>query len=241
VRFDVVGQAIRFDWGLPYELGSAAFWTDQARRARPRDDFRLGATLAEEVTACLLGGHGVPSAVALAAFERLRTELDLAVCVKREDIERLLREPLVVAHRADPVRYRFPRQRADRIAVALAVLAAESPPSEALALRGWLRAIPGIGPKTASWIVRNLTGSNDIAVIDIHVHRAGLGIGCFLPGWRLPRDYGKFETAFLLLAECGHVPAAQLDATIWFELQRLGRIAGFYGIETALPQGGNVR
>jgi N-glycosylase/DNA lyase len=148
----------------------------------------------------------------------------------------LLQEPLSVAGHSRPLRYRFPRQRAHRIAGALRVLASDEPPNEPRAMREWLRAVPGIGPKTASWIVRNVTASSEVAIIDIHIRRAGVAIGCFLPRWRLPRDYGKFEHAFLLLAAHGDVPAAQLDATIWFELQRLGATARLYGVETRLPE-----
>ena len=34
--------------------------------------YRLGRTLAEEFAACLLGGHGIPAPVGIAAYERLR-------------------------------------------------------------------------------------------------------------------------------------------------------------------------
>ena len=46
-----------------------------------------------------------------------------------------------------------------------------------VALRDWLLAIPGIGPKTASWIVRNRTGSSAVAIIDVHILRAGTSAG----------------------------------------------------------------
>lgn len=234
VSFAIGDDRVTFDWGLPHELGTAAFWTDQARRsvdAAKRDDFRLGSTLAEEVAACLLGGYGVPAAVGSAALQRLRDGVDLNAPVAVAVVERLLREPLVVAGRARPVRYRFPRQRALRIARALEVLAATEPPEEPRILRDWLRGLPGVGPKTASWIVRNVTGSGEVAIIDIHIRRAGLAIGCFLPQWSLPWDYSKFESAFLLLAARGEVSAAHLDAFMWYELQRLGANARFYGIE----------
>jgi N-glycosylase/DNA lyase len=239
VTFDVDAERVSFDWGLSHELGSAAFWTDQARRRVQSDerfDFRLGATLAEEVVACLLGGYGIQSAVGLAAFAAVRETVDLSSSVEANTIEQVLREPLVVKGRPSQVRYRFPRQRANRIAAALDFLGSGDPPTEPHALRDWLRGLPGIGPKTASWIVRNFTGSSDVAIIDIHIHRAGVGIGCFLPHWALPRDYEKFERAFLLLAAYGGVPAAVLDAFMWYELQGLGKAAGaLYGVTAPGP------
>ncbi len=234
VTFDIDGERVSFDWGLPHELGTAAFWTDQARRSFPNQeqvDFRLGTTLAEETAACLLGGYGAPAAVGLAAFAALRAAVDLNTSTDAGAIERVLREPLVVKGRSRPVHYRFPRQRANWIAAALARLAAGDPPAEPRGLRDWLQALPGIGPKTASWIVRNFTGSSDVAIIDVHIQRAGVAIGCFRPAWTLPRDYPSFEHAFLLLAACGGVAAATLDAFMWYEVQRLGRTATLYGLE----------
>ncbi len=234
VSFGIDGDRVTFDWGLRHELGTAAFWTDQARRsadAAALRDFELGSTLAEEVAACILGGYGVPAPVGLAAFEKLRREVNLNGPVAACDVEQSLREPLVVPGRPRPIRYRFPRQRALRIASALEMIAATEPPLEARALREWLRRLPGVGPKTASWIVRNVTGSSEITIIDIHIRRAGLAIGCFLPQWMLPRDYSKFESAFLLVAALGDVPAAHLDAFMWYELQRLGAAARFYGVD----------
>jgi N-glycosylase/DNA lyase len=224
-------ERIDFDWGEPHQLGSAAFWVEQARRALPQEpSFQLGRSLAEEVLACLLGGHGMPASVALAAFERLRTELDLSRPVDEDVVERLLLMPLTIPGTAGPRRYRFPRQRAARITTAVNRLVADIPPTEPLILREWLLDLPGIGPKTASWIVRNHTGSDAVAIIDIHIRRAGLAAGFFRDHWKLPRDYRLFEEVFLAVAHRGEVPASHLDAYMWFELQRLGRAAAIiYG------------
>ena len=47
-------------------------------------------------------------------------------------------------------------------------------PQEPLSLREFLLQLHGIGYKTASWIVRNFTGSDDVAIVDIHLRRAGV-------------------------------------------------------------------
>jgi N-glycosylase/DNA lyase len=228
VRIVVAGVDRVFRWGRIDELGTAAFWTDQARRdpawsASPR----LGRTLREEIGACVLGGHGMPADVCVAAFRRLRAAgvFEAGWGGSRRDLEGLLSAPLIVPGRRRATRYRFWRQRADRLAGCLAAVSSVEGESDALALRGALQQLPGVGPKTASWIVRNHLGSNEVAVIDIHVLRAGLRAGFFDPSWQLPRHYRHFEEAFIGVANHGGVPTSTLDACIWGVSSWLGRDA----------------
>ena len=60
--------------GRADEVFSPAFWGEMARGAGRGSygDIRLGADLAEEVAACLLGGFGMPAEMGLAAFDRLK-------------------------------------------------------------------------------------------------------------------------------------------------------------------------
>jgi thermostable 8-oxoguanine DNA glycosylase len=88
-------------------------------------------------------------------------------------------------------------------------------------MRNDLMAFPGVGPKTASWIVRNLTGSNDVAILDVHVIRAGQTMGLFPHEIRLPHDYEVLEDLFLKFANGIGVGAASLDALIWSQMRRL--------------------
>lgn len=233
VSIGVGNELISFDWGAEHQLGSTAFWIGQARRAESRlgVSFTLGRTLAEEVVACLLGGYGVPAQVGLAAFETLRNELDLDAPPSARAVVGVLEQPLQIVGRPRPVRYRFPRQRGERIAAALSRLAKETPPSDPLQLRDWLRGCDGVGPKTASWIVRNHTGNDQVAIIDIHIQRAGVAAGFFDPKWRVANHYERFEVAFLEVARLGQVRASVLDACMWYELQRLGSLAQvfYYG------------
>ena len=206
---------VEFDWGREDAVGSAAFWVDQARRQGPTSSFSLGGCLEEEVVACLLGGYGVRYELAAAAFATLKSEnlVTTSPPPTAREIEHALRRPLLVER--NHVHYRFPCQRANRIAKALTLLAAERPPDDPAVLRHWLLRFDGIGPKTASWIVRNHLGSIDVAIIDVHVHRAGIWAGFFDRAWRLPRDYAAFEAAFLLVAWLGHVEPTWLDLCIW--------------------------
>jgi hypothetical protein len=162
---------------------------------------RIGRNLAEEVAACLLGGHGLPHQTGRAAFEAVRTAGLLTGPVTPQAIARVLRQPLQVSGRT--VRYRFPAQRAAYLATALTRLQLQTPPASARRLRGWLLELPGIGPKTASWIVRNHLGSGEVAIIDIHVLRAGIDAAVFDPAWTPARRYDLLEALFLAWARYG--------------------------------------
>lgn len=223
VEIAVRDEVVRFAWGKIHELGTASYWVEQTRLFGVPPSYRLGQTLAEEVAACVLGGHGIPAEVGLAAFANLRDAGLLCPPGDPEAILDCLREPLLIAGRTRPVRYRFAAQRAGRVSAALQILATSPAPSEPLAMREFLLGFPGVGPKTASWVVRNWTGCDGLAIIDIHVQRAGVAAGFFSPHWRLPRDYTQFEVAFCAVARIGGVSAAALDACIWHQMQALGR------------------
>jgi N-glycosylase/DNA lyase len=218
----VEGQHLYFDWGREHELGTCAYWIGQTRRQPPSADYRLGETLAEEVAACILGGHGVPADVGLAAFRVLR-DRGLLREPDSNALSAALSSPISVPGRERPTRYRFARQRGERIAGSLRALERSQVPDDPIRLREFLVSLPGIGPKTGSWIVRNWTGSDRVAIIDIHIQRAGMAAGFFCPEWRVARDYYRFETAFCEVARMGGVSTAALDACIWYQMQALGR------------------
>jgi N-glycosylase/DNA lyase len=212
-------------WGHCWQVGTPAYWVALTTAARQEDHpdlrltrHRLGATLAEEIAACLLGGHGMPHQVGLAAFEAVRDAGLLSRPSDSAEIEAVLRTPL----RADGrlLRYRFPAQRARYLSIALQRLMDERPPSAPRRLRDWLLNLPGVGPKTAAWIVRNHLDSDEVAIIDIHLLRAGVDAAIFDPDWRPPRDYHQLETMFLAWAAQGQVRPADLDAVIWSERAR---------------------
>lgn len=222
-------------WYDPTYLGTPAFWVEQTRR-RPRPvTYQVGSTLLEEVALCLLGGYGITEQMALAAFTRCHQRGYLCGdVVSEKDIDAALREPMTIPGRSRPVRYRFPAQKSRRLAAAIAYLDSGNPPplNQPRQLRDWLTAVPGVGPKTASWAVRNLTRSDAVAVIDIHIRRAGVAAGVFDPVWKLPRDYRLFEEAFVAWAHLGGVATADLDACIWSALASLGRGArSLFGVE----------
>lgn len=213
-------------WGRFDTLFTAAFWAGRLwlhQETNTSASFRLGDTLAEEVVACLLGGHGLPASVGLAAYRRLR---EAGLCVGQPAAERLeaeLLRPLQIQGRS--VHYRFPRQRARFIALALQAIATMPTPATDMALRAFLMTLPGIGPKTASWITRNWLGSDRVAIIDIHIQRAGILAGVFPRSWNPARHYLQLEQRFLEFARAIGAPASLLDNIIWQEMRHLTRFA----------------
>lgn len=179
--------------------------------------YRLGRSLVEEVAACLLGGHGLPAIVGLAAFKALREAGLLRRATNEEALYLALSKPFDVEGRS--VRYRFARQKARYLAAALALLhGAEAPTSTGRDLRDWLLQIPGIGPKTASWIARNWLDADDVAILDIHILRAGV-LGGFLDArLTVDRHYLALEEQFLRFSKALDIRPSELDAVIWLEM-----------------------
>ncbi|MDO4027417.1 8-oxoguanine DNA glycosylase [Clavibacter michiganensis] len=165
----------------------------------------------------MLGGYGITYEVNIAAFNAIRgANVFIAPERQSEDyLSALLRQPLPIGKQG--TRYRYPNQKAARIAEALSRLHNEPRPNTPLDVRLWLKSFAGIGPKTASWIVRNYFGSSDVAIIDIHIQRAAVTAGIFDPSWSVSRHYDQMESAFIAWARTGDVPAADLDAVIWVE------------------------
>lgn len=209
-------------WGMACVPNTPAFWAAMCRW--PLDDGRdfvsTSGSLVEEVGFCLLGGFGIRYEANAAAFERLRSigAFDLSVPCDEAAMRTALEQPLLVGTRRQ--RYRFPRQRAARLAeMRRTISSLHLDGLQGRELRDRLTRIAGVGPKTASWIVRNLTGSDEVAIIDVHVIRACTSMNVFPRRVNLPRDYEALEAAFLGLAHGMGVRASVLDAVIWTEMR----------------------
>ena len=203
-----------------------AFWASQAWMWAPESDkdYRLGSSLAEEVVFCLLGGYGAPAEVGLAASRRVCAALSSrrSPTMVQSDLELLLSEPLIVGGR--PVRYRFAAQRARYLAGALSRLSMLDENSlEDVALRDALWSLPGIGPKTASWIVRNRRASDCVAILDVHIVRACAIMGVFPMEGDPTRRYHDLEKRFLRFCEATRSRASAMDAVMWATMRRLSR------------------
>lgn len=210
-------------WGHADSVFSPAYWALQLQLVQdqyPRHCFLTGETLLEETVFCLLGGHGISYELNRAAFEHLRRSrmLDQSTANVSE-IAACLAQPLSVDGRT--IKYRYPNRRAEFIAHAHAAFGESQPPDDAAELRLWLMALPGIGPKTASWIVRNWLDSDDVAIIDIHIHRAGLLAGIFSFAEKVERHYFPMEEKFLKFATALGVRPSSLDGLMWAQMRAM--------------------
>ena len=219
LSFDVAGDQWTAPWGRHDAFGSAAYWVVQAARGGyDRSVDTMGQTgLMTEIAFCILGGYGVSAEAAAAAHHSVR-HLIASRCTDAQTYEERLLAPSPETGR----RYRFPRQRAARLAEAVRAHTENPPPAPPLELRDWLLALPGIGPKTAAWIVRTHTGSDEVAIIDIWLIRALTACGVFRETWDVRRDYGRFEEAFIQYASLGDVRASALDLCIWTQARTAG-------------------
>ncbi|MBB2792678.1 UNVERIFIED_ORG: thermostable 8-oxoguanine DNA glycosylase [Rhizobium pisi] len=213
-------------WGKPEWVPSPAYWASILSNATEASHGFVSpnASLFEEVGFCLLGGFGVTAEMNHSYFELLRDEgiFDPGAHITAAMVEGLLSQPLMVLGRKR--RYRFPRQKASRIVQAMAMVAAlPRSHNDPLEFRKLLLEIPGVGPKTASWITRNWLGCDEVAILDIHVIRAGRLIGLFEDKYTLPKDYDLMEAKFLSFCGALGVKASLLDAVMWSEMRRLGR------------------
>jgi thermostable 8-oxoguanine DNA glycosylase len=207
-------------WGRVEYFPTPAYWAFQvlARRLSAQSiQYKLGKTLREEVGACLLGGHGIPARIGLLAYEHLRAKNAFAGDPPTEEqLHAWLAEPMAVDGRQ--IHYRFASQKARYLAAALNKIAAEPAPSTGRALRDWLIGIRGVGYKTASWIARNWLDADDVAILDIHLLRAGVVAGFLDPALTVERHYLDLEAQFLDFSRGLGVRPSELDAVIWLEM-----------------------
>jgi thermostable 8-oxoguanine DNA glycosylase len=230
-------------WGEPCALFTPAYWYTQhfmrsTDQVQPANRHRIGETLAEEIVACILGGYGIPAEVGDLAFRRIKQMgLIETLCADVTALENALHEPLQLGTRS--IRYRFWRKKARYLAGIFNYLqSTDIPTTDAIDLRNRLMTLPGIGPKTASWTVRNWTNSNDVAILDVHVVRAGRLMNLYGPEERVEKDYMQMERKFIVLAKKMAVPTADLDSLIWSMMRTTPRLIGhLLGHSTAGPSG----
>jgi thermostable 8-oxoguanine DNA glycosylase len=228
--------------GAPYgredQLLTPAYWKWRCKvgQAEGHDYVSRSSSLREEVGFCLLGGFGVKMELNDAFFRHLQSnEVFEGGHICEESIFELLNQRIEVQGRLK--KYRFPRQKAKRIADAMSMLEVDKltalPDKE---FRDAICKLPGIGPKTASWIARNWKGADNVAILDIHVLRAGHFIGIFDRKAQLPRDYYDLEAQFLSFADLLDVPPSILDAVMWSDMRIFGStLVNQSGVNYAYP------
>lgn len=212
-------------WGRFTQPHTPAYWralawlhSEENRDARFIDE-RNG--IVEETVYCLLGGYGIRAEVAHAYFLKCRAEgIFYRANISEREIRNLLASPVRVADRM--VRYRFPNQKARYIAATLRTLAQNDMPKGDVELRDWLLGLPGIGWKTAGWIVRNCLSSDNVAIIDVHLLRAGQMMRIFDTRSLSHGNYAYFEVRFLQFARALGVKASSLDLLMWETMRTAG-------------------
>ena len=213
-------------WGRHERIFTPAYWVSQVWMHHLDgpgvSPFHSRGSLEEEVVFCMLSGFGVRAEVARAAFEACRDQRLIASrCTDPGRWSAVLGQPLVVAGRS--TRYRYPNQKASYLADAMAKLQAGVIDTRGgRILRDSLLRIKGCGRKTAGFIARNYLDTDEIAILDIHVVRAGLLMGLFSPGDRVERDYDRMERRFLDFCYAAGVRPAMLDCVIWTQMREMG-------------------
>lgn len=229
-------------WGKVECFYSPAYWYYRVFSKKTFEhppNHKLGDTFLEEVCACLLGGYGIPAYVGLAAFNFLKSQNTFnGTQTSEADIFHLLSQPLEI--NGKKIKYRFAKQKSRYIANAIQFLKENEPPfNQGKELRNWLLQIQGIGYKTASWIARNWLNANDVAILDVHVLRAGHLANFLDRSLSVQKDYLKLEEQFLEFAYALGVDAYELDAVIWHDMMITANIFKKNNRNSSFILGGN--
>lgn len=220
-------------WGEYDRIFTPAYWKVQTLMSdisSQQIEYKWGASLLEEVAACILGGYGITAEVGFAAFQTLKEQglLSQSAAIQKNlqnDIYHILSSDIILNDKK--VRYRFAHQRAERLSDSLKKIVTDDIPDDDITFRNWLLTFNGIGPKTASWITRNWFDSDNVAIIDIHIFRACTIMGLFTGNEKIDRDYFKLEKLFLQLVNAMNVCASKIDVIIWSQMRALSG----YGLE----------
>ena len=112
--FDLLSTCVEIDWEEAGRLYTKDYWAVQYRLDDSLyNSFRIGASLTEEVVACLLGGYGMKAEMGLWAFHRLKNKQLINRRTTQETLEEAIAQPFWVNGRE--LHYRLHRQKASYI------------------------------------------------------------------------------------------------------------------------------
>ena len=213
--------------GNANELFTPAYWKLQIiyyKEVLNQISLKKGETFNEEIISCILGGYGMKAEVGILFFNELKA---LGVIgsevIDERKIYGILKRPLVYNNKK--YYYRYPKQKSKYIFNALnSIRNYQQPFNDIYKLRSWLMSIKGIGPKTASWIIRNWFCCEDVAIIDIHIYKVGAIIGLFNNEENVSKDYFNLESKFIKFAKGLKVKPSELDTIIWQQARRFSSI-----------------
>lgn len=210
-------------WGNYAEPFTPAYWKASLwlseKPEKKRDQPSNKEELIKEVVFCLLGGFGIKAEASYAFQSKLlATGLLLNGKLTEKKIVHLLKQRAAWGGRN--YSFRFPNTKGRYIHSAIHYILKNHAPSQPKELRDWLLQIPGIGHKTAGWIVRNHLNSDEVAIIDIHLHRAGRLMELFDDRPLNKKTYHYFENRFIRFASALNVKASALDMLIWDSMRQ---------------------
>lgn len=217
-------------WGDCSQLYTPAFWKMLYISHRQTDVtyniYKLGSSILEEIVVCLLGGFGMPSEIGIAAFDRLKNRNLIRANILFSEIYDALYEPFILDD-GRKARYRFYNQKSRYIYELLnRTDLHQIPANNDMLLREWLLTVGGIGLKTASWITRNWLNSDNVAILDIHILRAGILAGFYDQKIdNLDRNYLLLEQQYLAFCNALEVSSAIMDAIIWDFMKKNNKLA----------------
>ena len=181
-----------------------------------------------EMLFCLMGGFGITYEHGRSAAEVIWQLRPFSDEWEDDDlfeaVADALMQPQFQPAKADGTlrRYRFPLRKASTVVNARNWLHENRPLHQRLRLMGncrerrtFLSDCPGIGLKTASWLLRNLGLGAELATIDVHVLRALSEAGRVPESMQMPRDYELVEEAFLEWCHELDASPAAFDLFVW--------------------------
>lgn len=215
-------------WGVCYQLYTPAFWKLQyVMNSFPEEQttHQLGSNILEEIIQCILGGYGIPSEMGTMAFQRFKQRCLIKKYISFDTIFNALKEPFRT-NENKYVNYRFSHQKSVYIHDLLNRNDLDQiPENDDLKLRKWLLGLKGIGPKTASWITRNWLRSEKVAILDIHILRAGMITGFFDKRLNVATQYYDLEASYLGFCNLLEVRPSDMDAIIWSYMKNNNKLA----------------
>jgi N-glycosylase/DNA lyase len=216
------------NWGHCYQLYTPAFWKLQylLNSFSVEDNaHRISNNLIEEILLCILGGYGIPSEMGMIAFNRFKNENLIRRDVSFVEISEALSRPFQLSE-SKFVKYRFANQKAKYIHHFLNRSDLDDLAGlDDLSLRAWLITLKGIGPKTASWITRNWLRSERVAILDVHILRAGVITGFFDRDFNIVTEYYELEKQYLTFCNFLEVRPSDMDAIIWSYMKKNNKLA----------------
>lgn len=215
-------------WGHYCQLYTPAFWKYMYLVYGSEvglDNHRIGSTIIEEIIACILGGYGMPSELGIAAFERLKSKSLIKPGVSFTKIHEALCDPFEMLD-GSLKRYRFYNQKSKYVHKLLQRTDLDQIPlHHDGSLRTWLLSVEGIGFKTASWITRNWLQSENVAILDVHILRAGKIAGFFDDQCDVATHYLDLESNYISFCNALGVLPSNMDAIIWNYMKKTNKLA----------------